>query len=397
MVHGLTSPITTSAFHNPVHIRFGDSALDGLADLVAGRRLVLVTTPGMVDRGVAARVLEAFGVPPALTFTDVDPNPTIAGTTAAYEHIHPAGPELLVALGGGSVMDTAKAVAAQAAHAGENGWLSAHLREGVAYRTDTPPPTIIAIPTTAGTGSEVTWWGTIWDERDGRKHSIAHPTLLPSHALLVPAFTRSLPADLTVSTALDALSHAMEAVWNRSANPVSDALAVRAISVIPAAVEAAVRDGEDASARKAMLGASLAAGLAMSNTRTAVAHSMSYPLTSILGVPHGIACSVTLPEILELVSESRPDRADLITAALGADGAASAAAILHELYGRIGADEQFRRHVPDVRSLSAVEPRLFTPGRADNLVVPFDEARAIDLLRRATARALGSTDRRTPS
>ena len=396
MVHGLSSPIPTSAFHNPVRIRFGDSALDGLADLVAGRRLVLVTTPGMVNRGVAARVEDALGTSPVLTFTEIDPNPTIAGTTAAFEQIHPAGADLLVALGGGSVMDTAKAVAAQSAHAGDDGWLSAHLRDGVAYRTDVPPPAIIAIPTTAGTGSEVTWWGTIWDERDGRKHSIAHPTLLPSDALLVPAFTRSLPADLTVTTALDALSHAMEAIWNRSANPVSDALAIRAISVIPAAVEAAVNDGEDASAREAMLGASLAAGLAMSNTRTAVAHSMSYPLTSILGVPHGIACSVTLPEVLQLVADSRPDRAGLIIAALGADDATSAAAVLHRLYGRIGADEQFRRHVPDVRSLAAVEPRLVTPGRADNLIVPFDETTAIDLLRRATARALRSTDRPAP-
>jgi alcohol dehydrogenase len=319
----------------------------------------------------------------------VDPNPTIAGTTSAFDAIGPQQPDLLVAFGGGSVMDTAKAVAAQMAHADSRGWLAAHLRSGEPYRSDARPPGIIAIPTTAGTGSEVTWWGTIWDERDGRKHSIAHPTLLPTDALLDATFTRSLPAALTVATAHDALSHAMESIWNRSANPVSDGLAARAIRVIPRALRAAVADGDDADAREALLGAALVAGMAMSATRTAVAHSMSYPLTSMLGVPHGIACSVTLPELLRLVGETRADRAAIITEALGAGDPGAGADLIHGLAVDVGATAEFRRHVPSVAALAEVEPRLVTPGRADNFIVPLDEAGAIDVLRRAAARAIG--------
>ncbi len=370
------------SFHNPVRIRFGVDAREGLADLVAGRRTVVLSSEGMARRGGVAATEAAVGSAHVATYPSVAPNPTVASASAAFAALRDSSPELIVAMGGGSVLDTAKAVAAQCANPAD-GWLSDHLRDGAPFDDASPPPPIIAIPTTAGTGSEVTMWGTIWDEANGKKYSISHPSLFPEHALLDPTLTLSVPAATTTATALDALSHAMEAIWNRSANPVSDALAAQAIRTIPTSLRATLAAPDDLPARTSALSAALVAGLAMSNTRTAIAHSISYPVTSILGVQHGIACSVTLPEILRELAESHPKRASLIVDALGAASVTGAIAMLYDLFRDVGVRDQLTAHVPTAETLEAVKGRLITPGRADNSLVPATPASAERLLETA--------------
>jgi len=376
-----------SHFHNPVRVRFGSDALDGIGPLVGSRRCVVLTSAGMARRGELATLQESIGRAVVATSADVTPNPTVAEAMAAYGSLAGARAEVIVALGGGSVIDTAKAVAAQCANGGD-GWLAAHLREGAPYATRTPTPSIIAVPTTAGTGSEVTPWGTIWDDESGAKHSISHPTLFPEHALLDPRLTLSVPRPTTVSSALDALSHAMEAIWNRSANPVSDALALRAIQVIPTALRQVCERPDDLEARSRMFAASLVAGLAMSNTRTALAHSISYPLTAKLGLAHGIACSITLPVILVELARHAPGRADLIATALGCADADAAAEALYAVFGEVGVPAMVAARIPTVQELQVVEDELIAPGRADNFLVPADRAMATGLLRAACERLL---------
>ena len=303
--------------HNPVRIVFGDGALAAVSDAVGERRCVVITTEGMVARGTLGRLEAALGPRIVGAYTEVEPNPTIASCTTAFDALASLDAEVLVALGGGSAIDTTKAVAAQVAHAPTPGWLAGHLRDGMPFRPDVAPPPIVAVPTTAGTGSEVTMWATIWDEQRPGKHSVSHPSLYAETAILDPTLTLSVPRATTVASALDALSHAMESIWNRAANPVSDALAARAIGLIPAALRAAVSTPDDLGAREALLSGSLLAGLAISSTRTALAHSISYPLTAEMGLPHGVACSVTLPELLLAVAEQLPDRSGLIVGALG--------------------------------------------------------------------------------
>ena len=372
------------SFHNPVRIRFGSDALHSLGDAVGGRRCAVITTDGMARRGMVTRIREAVGEGLiSAVYTGVEPNPTVASSTLAADALAGSDAEVLVAVGGGSTIDTAKAVAAQRAHASSHGWLARHLRDGEPFAPAFAPPPIIAIPTTAGTGSEVTMWGTIWDEQTAGKHSISHPALYPETALLDPGLTVSVPRETTVAAALDATSHGMEAIWNRASNPVSDALATGAIGLIPGALRAVLATPDDITAREALLKGALLAGLAISSTRTALAHSISYPLTAELGVPHGIACSVTLPELLLEVAEARPDRADLIVAAMGQSLAEAAAHELRALFADAGTGGMLRRHIPSTAALENVRGGFIAPGRAENFVLEVDQEWAADLLRRS--------------
>src|SRR5690606_30104611 len=149
----------------------------------------------------------------------------------------------------------------------------------------------------AGTGSEVTPFSTIWDGQGAKKYSVATPRLFPQKALLFPELTGTLPWDVTVCTGLDALSQCLESVWNRRATPLTSAIATDGIRKIFQALPELKQNLGHLPSRQLMMEASLFSGLCISQTRTAMAHAVSYPLTAHFGTPHGIACSFTLPDL----------------------------------------------------------------------------------------------------
>ena len=166
---------------------------------------------------------------------------------------------------------------------------------------------MIAIPTTAGTGSEVTPWATIWDQAAGRKHSLHQHCTWPEAAIIDAELMLSLPAAATLASGLDALSHALESIWNVNRNPVSMALAMQAARRAMAVLPALMQNLQSLPLRSEMAHAALLAGLAFSNTKTALAHSLSYDISLQHGVPHGIACSFSLPQVLELALGADPE------------------------------------------------------------------------------------------
>jgi phosphonate metabolism-associated iron-containing alcohol dehydrogenase len=286
-------------YHNPVRIRFGAGAFGELGRLIAGRRYMLVTYSEPLFQELAKKLGEVSGAP-VLVIDDVKPNPDRADLAVQCQRVSEleAPPELVVAVGGGSVIDTAKVIAAARGSFGPV-WDVLISRGQGADRLNPLP--IIAVPTTAGTGSEVTSWATVWDGAGGKKYSLAAHALHPVHAVLDPDLTLSCPKGLTISTALDALSHALESIWNRNANPVSALYAVAAAREILEVLPALSRNLSDRDLRSRMLRAAMFSGLAFSNTKTAIAHSMSYPVTLRYGTAHGVACSFTLPMVLRSV------------------------------------------------------------------------------------------------
>lgn len=286
-----------------------------------------------------------------------------------------------MAVGGGSVLDTAKAIAAQRHRGLPSSWLAAHLRQGASIPNNFLPSPIIAIPTTAGTGSEVTMWATIWDDLNGKKYSLSHPALYPEAAIVDPDLTLTVPEDTTVAAALDALSHSMEAIWNRNANPVSDTLATQAISMVFSSLEGVLTVPSEMSLREKLHYASMIAGLAFSNTRTAIAHSISYPLTGQLGVPHGIACSFTLPEILRVNGEGHGERIAPIIRAVGCRSLSEAASVLQGFLVRVGVPKYIKRYFHSQADVDAFHGDFITPGRADNNVVSLTQNEALVLFR----------------
>lgn len=285
----------TWRFHNPVRITFGPGSLGELKTLLAGRSYALVTYNTAPFPSFAARLEKLIGAP-LLSVDGVAPNPDFEALGASSERfgaVTPA-PEVIVALGGGSVIDTAKVLAAGG---GDFALVQHYLETGKGGEQLGGIP-IIAIPTTAGTGSEVTCWATVWDRGTGKKYSLAQPNLYPEHALVDPELMIGLPRALTISTGLDALSHALESLWNVNANPISTDFAIGAAREMLATLPALIDNRGNLDLRSRAARAALSAGLAFSNTKSALAHSLSYPITLRHEVPHGIACSFSLPMVM---------------------------------------------------------------------------------------------------
>lgn len=370
-------------FYNPVRIHFGSADLCELPGLVGSRSAALITTPGTVTRGVVDRVKDACAPRTIRVFSAVNSRPTVASINAAAESILDSRPDMLIAVGGGSTLDTAKGVAAIASPGcSQANWLSSHLRGGTPFPEDFSPLALIALPTTAGTGSEVTMWGTVWDEANESKYSISHPRLFPEAAMLVPELTVTSAKELTLFSALDAISHCMESIWNRRATPVSDVFAVAGLTKSFSTLDFLLDNPTDLAGRRTLQEAALLGGLAISSNATAVAHSISYPLTARFGMPHGLACSFTLPEIIRFNGDQAPERVQLISAALGAVGTDDAARRLESLFSRWEVPAYVRRYVTR-ESAAALKDRLLTPGRVDNNVRAVTADDALGILNRS--------------
>jgi hypothetical protein len=286
-------------YHNPVAIRVGAGALAELPEVLRGRRVVLVTFPEAESLGLVARVRTLLGAQLLGVEDRIEPNPDVSYLAAMYERFwrDHAACEALVAVGGGSAIDTAKALMVGTS-SGRFDDLVALLAKGTPF-TPHRVKALVAVPTTAGTGSEVTPWATIWDRAANRKHSLHLAETWPECAIVDPELMLTLPRAVTIQSALDALSHALESIWNVNANPVSDTYAVAAAREVMATLPALLARPSEVALRERLAVAALKAGMAFSNTKTALAHSISYEMTLRFGIPHGIACSFTLPMVLE--------------------------------------------------------------------------------------------------
>ncbi|MEI2415383.1 iron-containing alcohol dehydrogenase PsrA [Orrella sp. JC864] len=323
-------------YHNPVGIHAGQDSLARLPGILGGRDCVLVTFPEAPALGLVDQVADLLGPRLRGVVAQARPNPDVQWLAPLYDRAHSLWADVpcLVALGGGSAIDTAKALMC-ATPSGTFGELLQALTQG----TVLPPgrhKALIAVPTTAGTGSEVTPWATVWDQDAGRKHSLHQPWTWPEAAIVDPALMLSLPAGATLASGLDALSHALESIWNVHRNPVSTALACDAAQRILRVLPTLMQDLENAALRAEMAQAALLAGLAFSNTKTALAHSLSYEITLRHGVAHGIACSFSLPLVLEMALGSDPQADRALLAIFEAASPEAAVARLRQFLHGLG-------------------------------------------------------------
>ena len=284
-------------YHNPVRIHFGVGYFDRTASLINGWNYAVVTYDEPYFDGLVGRLAETAGAAD-LCVNNITPNPDFKMMSASCAQLTSTSklPEVIVAIGGGSVLDAAKVLAV-----GSNGFgaVREHLEsKGAQQSLPTRAIPLIVVPTTAGTGSEVTSWATVWDTEAKAKYSLARNDLYPTDAIVDSSLMQGLPREQTISTGLDALSHALESLWNINANPISTNYAVAAAREVLAHLGPLAGDLGDTARRSHMARAATMAGLAFSNTRTALAHSLSYPITLHHGIPHGIACSFTLPGVM---------------------------------------------------------------------------------------------------
>ena len=285
-------------FNVPQDIIFGKGSLKRLPELLeksGSKKMLLISGPvlkkiGMVEK--VEEIVKAFGIEVEV-FTDVEANPSVATVDKATEAYKKAGATSIVAFGGGSPMDVAKAVGVLAKYGGEIGDY-----EG-AHKVPGPIVPIIAIPTTAGTGSEVTAFSVITDEARNYKLTVFSYELIPSYALLDPELVMTSPASVAAACGVDALIHAWEAYTSRDASPFSDAMAEKAMELIGGNIRRFVANRKDEEAACAMMSGSMFAGIAFAWARLGDVHAMSHPVSAFFGVQHGVANSILLPVIVE--------------------------------------------------------------------------------------------------
>jgi choline dehydrogenase len=295
-----SGPIANFANHLPVRITFGEGTAHKLPDIakdVGATRVLLLTDERAEDYNPAvARAIDTLRAS-GLTISRMEKpagEPTIAMVDAATSRMRDEDTEAVIALGGGSVIDTAKA--ARLCHQ-----KSMSFDEFLASDRSYPVPMVplIAVPTTAGTGSEVSGGSVVSDPDAGRKAGIAHPNLRPQFAVVDPELTWSMPPGMTANTGIDALAQAIAATVAKVRTPIGDAIALEAVRLMGNSLAAAFRDGSDTVARSNMSCGSMMAGLAMNISDCAAEHSLGQAIGGLTGAPHGLTIGLVLVETLE--------------------------------------------------------------------------------------------------
>lgn len=260
-------------------------------------KALVVTDKDLVKFGVAEKVLEVLrsaGIPFEV-FSEIKPNPTVANVKAGLAAYASSGADFIIAIGGGSSIDTAKAVGIVSNNPQFSDIVSL---EGVADTKKKSVP-IIALPTTAGTAAEVTINYVITDEKNHKKMVCVDPNDIPAIAIVDAELMYTLPKSLTAATGLDALTHAIEGLITKGAWEMSDMFEIKAIEMIARYLETAVAEPSNAEARNGMAVAQYIAGMAFSNVGLGVVHGMAHPLGARFDIPHGVANALLLPIIME--------------------------------------------------------------------------------------------------
>ncbi len=311
--------LNSYGFHLPTRIEVGAGVLSATgtmaAELTTGRRAFIVTDPGVKAAGITGRVESSLSEAGfnCYLYQEVKPNPKDHDCEKGGKEAQRFKADVIVAVGGGSVIDSAKTIALLQTYGDP---LTAYEGRGKVPGALTP---VIAIPTTAGTGSEVTRSAVINDTKRNLKISVKDINLTPRLALIDPETTYTLPVGLTASTGMDALVHAIEAYTCRKANPFSDAMALAAMEKLYPALPVVVENGGNKAARADMMTGSVMAGIAFSHADVGAVHCLAEAIGGLYDTAHGIANSVFLPSVTAFNAEADPERHARAARACGLD------------------------------------------------------------------------------
>lgn len=288
----------SNTYFNPVKVLSGINSLEKLNIYVKKGTWLIISSRGFTSRGIINKLTTQLDKNIRfLIYDKVNPNPEVSDLTILTAKYRPYSLDGIIAIGGGSVLDTAKILSVS---------LASEFKDPINENLKNNNNQLwnkkifsIAIPTTSGTGAEVTPFATLWDKNNNEKFSISSAYLFPDIAILDPILTITLPWRDTLYTGLDATSHALESLWNKNSSNISSLFSWEALKIISETLPRLKLDLENIQLRYKMQYASLMAGLAISQTKTAVAHGISYSITTKYGVPHGLACSFTLPYLIK--------------------------------------------------------------------------------------------------
>lgn len=302
-------------YRQPTEILFGVGSRESLSEAAAefGARPMLVTDATLADLPMVEETRQMLG-PNVETFSDVEPNPTVGSVDSLAQRIGEHASDVVVAIGGGSSLDCAKAACSVALQGGPT---RRYHSEGQVLDDRHLP--LIVLPTTAGTGSEVTPISVLGDPEKDVKAPLAHANFFPKLAIIDPELTLTMPRQVTASTGLDALAHAIEGYWSKGHQPICDLFALRAVALVFKHFPNALEDGRNLDAREGMSMAALLGGLAFQMPKNAAVHACSFPLSNSYHLPHGTACAMTLDHFIRFNGPAMGDRGRELAGAAGLD------------------------------------------------------------------------------
>lgn len=293
----MTYTIPSFSYHIPTAIEFGWGSLARLPSIVkglGGTRAFVVGDPGVVKAGVVERVIDTLvsaGIP-SIPFSDIESDPDVSSVDNGVQFAKAEVCDVVIGVGGGSALDTAKAIGLMLNNPGT---IRDYVGVGKVERAGVP---VVAIPTTAGTGSELTIWSVLSDKEKKVKISVGSVLNCPRVALLDPELTVSLPPAITAATGMDALVHALESYVNKATQPISEAMSEQAMALIARSLRVAVAQPDNAQARADLLLASTIAAMAFNSTRLGLVHAFAMPLGARFHIPHGLVNAIMLPAVM---------------------------------------------------------------------------------------------------
>lgn len=349
-------------YFNPVSLSFGSLVRRKILEECIGKSVLIICSSTAHERYTRDPELrDLFCLEGVIFEHGFDNNPSLTDIIEISNRYRESSLDLIIGLGGGSAMDVAKIVSVSIPSIKRDIHVNDLLKDPTLF-SHFKEIDCIQVPTTAGTGSEVTPFATVWDYESRQKKSLSHPMMYAKKAFIDPDFLSRIPLEVAISTGLDALNQAFESIWNLNANiftrPLSRRAAVFALKGLPIINEIS----DDPELRDQLMLASLFAGLAISQTRTSICHSISYPLTLRYGIEHGMACTFSILEVFKYNSEFIKDDLELIEFELRLDPFLE----LENIIKQYGVNAHLAKSLPNKSIFSKSIEDFITAGRLGN-------------------------------
>ena len=355
---------------NSTKIIFGNNQRSTVLKIIKKKTALIVCSKRTKREIILDKNFSFIKTNSVLWIDDVTPNPSLTYLEKKKKHFKNRKFDYIIAIGGGSVIDTAKALMIMFSIKKKENLKNiikdiSNLKIKNSYK-------LIVLPTTAGTGSEVTPYATIWDEKNKKKLSLNNKALYPYVAIIDPVLTFNLPKQETINTGLDSLNQAFESIWNKNANKLTLSYAFRSIKLSLSALAKINNNINDKKSRSDLAKASLYAGICISQTRTSICHSISYPLTAHFNIPHGLACAFTMVAIIDYISTKNKFFFTKLINTLGIASVKEFEKKIKKLFNDLKVKDKNKSYIKKKKKLFYLIKDMQTPGRSDNFIYPID-------------------------
>ena len=356
---------------NKTKIIFGNNSRSQLAKLIKKKNILIVCSKRAKKVIIIDDKLNFIKNNKVFWIEDVQPNPALDYLEKKNKFLKKRKFDYIVAIGGGSVIDTAKVLSLLLSFQKKK--TIKNIISNIDNLQINNYCKLIALPTTSGTGSEVTPYATIWDKKNKKKLSVHHKSLLPTFAIVDPTLTYDLPKDVTINTGLDCLNQAFESIWNKNSNNATLPYAFKSIKLSLNALTKINNNINDKKSRSELARASLYAGICISQTKTSICHSISYPLTTTFGIPHGLACAFTMSAVINYINNENINFFNKLTNKLKINSGKILEKKIKKIFCDLKIKEKNKYYIKNKNKLFYLKKYMLTPGRSDNFIYPVSE------------------------